>query len=630
MARIEQVKVHRGPFHVAGSPVALEAYALLIDRKTGRYYAQAKFVNICESTVSSVIVAVTASTLGSPVEVTHIYPAINLSPGAAHGSQEAVPLGDTQATDIKVSVRRVELKDGAKWEATADAEWIPLPARKPLEDLEAPSSCLGMYRSVFSSAKYVPWAMGEIWQCSCGALNPVGHSVCSGCGYLKTDIMSAVNSDSLIAAERRWKTIRITQVILALAELAQKRAAEEELARREEEAARIEAERKAEHEKQLAEEKAARDAKNLAEARELIAEGGEEQLNRAIQILKLVPKRASEKSLAEAKTKLEALAALSSNNPSAMKSAVEILPDDDSSKELRSELISKASEIVSKQKRLSRFAIIAGLCTVVVIGGCVLATNVIGPAMKRHQADRLTSEGNYSKAMAIYAELNDNEKYEQAQSMQYEAKGDEALANEDYEKAIEDYEAASLDEKAKEAKFAYVEKYRDSTPLSWMYLKELKNCGYEGASALYSELDSGWSFDVGFAVITEGERKGIVDGDVWPYGWSDADAWQRGASKSSSDAALANYSDRKYIYALFRATGGPKNISTKVSYSTICNHADFGEGVDSKDGSVTLSNDGQIYCVYLDSDWLVTSYTIDSYYIERGRVDIGSKTISAR
>lgn len=310
MARIEQVKVRRGPFHTASSPIVIEAYALLIDRKTGRYYAQVKFVNVCESTISSVIVAVTASTLGSPVEATHIYPAINLSPGAAHGSQEAVPLGDAQATDIKVSVRCVELTDGAKWEATADAEWSPLPARKPLEDLEAPSSCLGMYRSVFSSAKYVPWAMDEIWQCSCGTLNPIGHSVCSGCGYLKTDIMAAANADSLIAAERHWKTIRIKQVILALAELAEKRAAEEELARKKEEAARIEAERKAEHEKQLAEEKAARDAKNLAEARELIAEDGEEQLNRAIQILKLVPKRASEKSLAEAKTKLEALAVL--------------------------------------------------------------------------------------------------------------------------------------------------------------------------------------------------------------------------------------------------------------------------------------------------------------------------------
>lgn len=112
-----------------------------------------------------------------------------------------------------------------------------------------------MYRSVFSSAKYVPWAIGEIWQCSCGMLNPVGHSVCCGCGYLQADIMAAIDADSLIAAERRWKTIRIKQVILALTELAEKRAAEEELTRKKEEAARIKAERRAEHEKKLAEEK---------------------------------------------------------------------------------------------------------------------------------------------------------------------------------------------------------------------------------------------------------------------------------------------------------------------------------------------------------------------------------------
>ena len=481
MARIEQVKVHRGPFHVAGSPVALEAYALLIDRKTGRYYAQVKFVNVCESKIASVIVAVTASTLGNPVEVTHIYPAINLSPGAAHGSQEAVPLGDTQATDIKVSVRRVELKDGAKWEATADAEWIPLPARKPLEDLEAPSNCLGMYRSVFGSAKYIPWTMGEIWQCSCGALNPVGHSTCSGCGYLQADIMTAIDADSLIDAERRWKTIGIKQVILALTELAEKRAEEEELTRKKEEAARIEAERRAEHEKKRAEEKAARDAKNLAEARKLIAKGGEEQLNRAIQILKLVPKRASEKSLVEAKTKLVALAALSSNDPSAMKSAAEMLPNDDNSKELRNELINKATEIVSKQKRLSRLAIIAGLCTVVVIGGSVLATNVIGAATKRHQAEQLTSEGNYREAMAIYAELDDGEKYEQTQGMQCETE------------------------------YQYVKEHLiNSDETTYQYLCELKDLGYKDAADIYSSLYQ-WHFELVATTKEAYEAKGLVN-----------------------------------------------------------------------------------------------------------------------
>ena len=481
MARIEQVKVHRGPFHTAGSPVALEAYALLIDRKTGRYYAQVKFVNVCESMIRSVIIVVTASTLGSPVEVAHIYPAINLCPGAAHGSQEAVPLGDTQATDIKVSVRSVELKDGAGWEANADAEWSPLPVRKPLENLEAPRSCLSMYRSAFNSAKYVPWAMDEIWQCSCGMLNLAEHAVCSGCGYLQTDIMAAVNAESLIAADRRWMTIMIKQVILALTELAEKRAAEEELARKKEEAARIEAERKAEHEKKLAEEKAARDAKNLAEARELIAEGGEEQLNRAIQILKLVPKRASEKSLAEAKTKREALAALSSNDPSAMKSAVEILPDDDSSEELRSALISKAAEIASKQKRLSRLAIIAGLCTVLVIGGCVLATNVIGAAMKRHQAEQLVSEGNFSEAMAIYAELDDNEKYEQTQSMQCEPE------------------------------YQYIQEHlTNSDETTYQYLCELKDLGYKDAADIYSSLYQ-WHFELVVTTKEAYEAKGLVN-----------------------------------------------------------------------------------------------------------------------
>lgn len=323
-----------------------------------------------------------------------------------------------------------------------------------------------------------------------------------------------------------------------------------------------------------------------------------------------------------------ARAALSGSEPSVMRSAADNLPD--SSEELKAELMARADEISSKRRRLSRLAAIAVGCVIVAIGGCLLAKNIIGPAIKRQQAKQLVSEGSYAEAMVIYAELGDEEECAQTQNMQYEAAGNEALASEDFDKAIESYEAAGLGEKVKDAKFAYVEKYRDSTPLSWSYLKELKDCGYEGASALYSELNSGWNIEVGLAVISENERKGIIDGGVWPFDWSDTDTWQRGATKSNDNAALANYSDRKYIYALFRATGGPKNISTKVFYSTALDNTYYGEGVDGKSGSVTLSNDGKIYCVYLDSDWLVTSYTINSYFIEQGRVDIGSKIISAQ
>lgn len=176
-----------------------------------------------------------------------------------------------------------------------------------------------------------------------------------------------------------------------------------------------------------------------------------------------------------------ARATLSSNDPSAMKSAAEMLPDNDNSKELRNELISKAAEIVSKQKRLSRLAIIAGLCTVVVIGGSVLAANVIGAATKRHQAEQLTSEGNYREAMAIYAELDDGEKYEQTQSMQCETE------------------------------YQYIQEHLiNSDETTYQYLCELKDLGYRDAADIYSSLYQ-WHFELVATTKEAYEAKGLVN-----------------------------------------------------------------------------------------------------------------------
>lgn len=306
MARIEQVKVHRGPFHTAGSPVAVEAYALLIDRKTGKYYAQVKFANVCMSKITSVVISVAAHTLEGLVELTHIYPAINLYPGACHGSQEAVPLGDAQVVDIDVAACLVELESEPTWEGSDDTAWRQLPTPRQLKELDAPGDYVRMYRSVFGKARYVPWATDELWQCSCGALNHIGCVTCNKCGYRQTDIMTAANADSIVAAERDWRTIRIKQLVHALAELAEKRGAKEELERK-----------KAERAKQLAKEKAAKEREELAkakklidEAQKLIAGGGEAQLNKAVKILDSVPKHAGTASEAAENTKINAMAKL--------------------------------------------------------------------------------------------------------------------------------------------------------------------------------------------------------------------------------------------------------------------------------------------------------------------------------
>ncbi len=604
MARIEQVKVHRGSFHAEGSPVAVEAYALLIDRKTGKYYAQVKFANVCGSGISSIAIVVTVRTLGKDAKITHIYPAINLRPGASYGSQEAVPLGDAQAVDIEVAVSLVELRDGTRWEPTADAGWSQLPERRSLEALGAPESSLGMYRSVFKHAKYIPWTSAEIWQCSCGKLNPMSAGICLGCGFKASDVMAASDEESLAAAERGWRTAVIGQVASALTELADRRAIEEDLARKKAERdAELERQRAAQ-EKELAEKKAAREKADLAKAHELIEGGSEGQLLEAIALVEPIHGVDADECRETARNRLA---------------------------RLKSERLAELKAKRRKKYVQGGAVAVAAAIAAIVFGYVVIpAGKQADISMKRRQAEQLISEGGYDDAMAIYTELDDTEAYAQTQLKKFEAQGDEALANENFEKAIGYYQDARLDDKVHDAMFAYVKKYRDSTSQSWEYLEVLKNCNYEGAADLYSELYNSWSVDVGFAVVSEDEHDAVADGGIWPFGWSDSSTWQRGATKSSDNAALADYGDRKYIYALFKASGGPKNLSTKVFYSTTMDNTYYSEEKDGRTGSITLSSDGQIYCVYLDSDWMVTRYTIDSYYIDHGRVDIGSKTISAQ
>lgn len=222
MARIEQLKVYGDPLHVQGSPIVIEAYALLIDRQTNRYYAQIKFANIAERAIRTIAISVTARTIASEIELDHLYSGIVFASGTSYGSQVAVPLGEAQVLDIKVAVILVEFEDGDSWKGTKDTKWCPLPPRRPLEELGAPEQSLEMYRSLFKLAKYIPQASDAYWQCTCGKFNPPGYTVCMGCGFQTCDVMAAANLTALAEAELKWKKTLIQQVAYGVSVVSEK------------------------------------------------------------------------------------------------------------------------------------------------------------------------------------------------------------------------------------------------------------------------------------------------------------------------------------------------------------------------------------------------------------------------
>lgn len=228
--------------YTAGSPVVIAAGALLKDNQTGGVLAQLKFLNIQGKKIKALKVALEAFDIeGKPLEGVAEYQYLDFDAArdAEFGQKQAIPMPDAVTRSFRCRCTSVIFSDGTTWAAPADAVWEPMP--KPV----MPADYLGMdlagqYIRDVGGAKMVPVVIGDLWRCTCGALNGSGEEKCHKCSKDKEHLFACLEKSGL---EERKAAYDAEQAKLAEeARLREEKRRAEEAARAEER--RIAAEKK--------------------------------------------------------------------------------------------------------------------------------------------------------------------------------------------------------------------------------------------------------------------------------------------------------------------------------------------------------------------------------------------------
>lgn len=231
-----------------GSPVLIEAGALLRDNVTGGVLAQLKIKSLSNKVIKALTVGIIPCDIAGrrlSNAVMHQYLDMNFGRDSEFGQKNAIALPDPATRSFKVYVSEVVFGDNSIYSAP-ECEWTPLNvAQKPVGHtvLNSDPELFKQFRMMYDQQctyNYVPKKERDLWFCSCQAINRSSEAVCHNCGqkYLpleSIDIKALKTArDKRVAEERR-------QAEEAAAEAERQRREEEAMAR---EAARLAAERR--------------------------------------------------------------------------------------------------------------------------------------------------------------------------------------------------------------------------------------------------------------------------------------------------------------------------------------------------------------------------------------------------
>ena len=172
------------PLYAEGSPVIIEAGALLMDTVGGNVLAQLKFKSISPKIIKALTVSVASNdtvgrAIGAPT--VHQYLDLDVQRDAEFGQKTAVVLPSANTRAFEVRVLEAAFTDNSVWTAPDGLNWEPLPMQVPL--LPNDAELLKQYRMDINQAAMVELRREkDLWFCTCGAANRAGESVCHCCG----------------------------------------------------------------------------------------------------------------------------------------------------------------------------------------------------------------------------------------------------------------------------------------------------------------------------------------------------------------------------------------------------------------------------------------------------------------
>lgn len=180
--------------HAARAPILIESGALLLEQQSNALLCQLCFRNIQDQPVKSLRAVVQlldarGKSLGKPVD--HRYLDLDLKREDICGKDSALVLPSCQAASFTVRISQVSLADGQVW-ADEDEPWAPLPDQiAPDDESLSPAEARRCRRRYGADCAGLPLDAGELWFCSCGAVNAESEARCHRCRRRRSALLGA-------------------------------------------------------------------------------------------------------------------------------------------------------------------------------------------------------------------------------------------------------------------------------------------------------------------------------------------------------------------------------------------------------------------------------------------------------
>lgn len=224
--------------YASGSPVVIEAGALLQDNQTGKMLAQLKLKSVSPQILKVIKVKlIPLDSVGRELgeSVAYEYLDLRVRRDEEFGQKNAISLPDPSTRSFRAEVVEAGFADNSVWSASG-AEWKALPKPESLEKVLGSAELKKQYQIRYGNrAEFMPVQSENVWICACGEINMSGEESCHHCGAKLTDML-ACDLDEL-KVEKNQRVAREEAERIAR-EAAEKEAEEARLAAEKEEAAR--------------------------------------------------------------------------------------------------------------------------------------------------------------------------------------------------------------------------------------------------------------------------------------------------------------------------------------------------------------------------------------------------------
>lgn len=181
-----------------GSPVIIQAGALLKDNSNGNILAQLKFKNVTGQIIKCLTVSIyTYDSAERLLESGHTFQYLDINAGRNYefGSKVPVPLFNNTARSFGIRITEVIFDDKTVVDLS-DRDFVLLPQKKPLIDVLKQSRIVDEYiAQTGASSYYVPEKFFDLNICSCGCVSK--ERFCLECGRDFNTLVNFCNYEKL-------------------------------------------------------------------------------------------------------------------------------------------------------------------------------------------------------------------------------------------------------------------------------------------------------------------------------------------------------------------------------------------------------------------------------------------------